>query len=128
MTFEPRTDKGVAGIPMIAQGASLSGCSGAPLIMAVQEVIDGVPRPIDFIVFGAIIGSTKQEGSEGESAEYISVMARRLACIQSDGKLTRPNDGQWLPPHNVEFRQVGRTRTWAARLSPASDPHGSYLR
>jgi hypothetical protein len=71
MTFEPRTDKAVAGIPMIPQGASLSGCSGVPLIMAVQEFIDGVPRPIDFTVFGAIIGSTKQEGSEGESAEYV---------------------------------------------------------
>ena len=98
MTFEPSTDKAIEGVPMIPQGSSLSGCSGAPLVMPLLEVRDGMPRPIGFTVCGAIIRSTKQEGSEGESAEYISVVARRLECIQPDGRLARPDTGQWLPP------------------------------
>lgn len=98
MTYEPSTTKSVEGIPMIPRGVSLSGCSGAPLVVAVQEFIDGKPRPLAFTVIGAIIDSTNQQKSRGESAEYVSIVARRLDCIQPDGKLIRPNSGQWLPP------------------------------
>jgi hypothetical protein len=82
---------------MIPHRASFSGCSGAPLVVAVQEFINGTPRPIAFTVIGAIIDSTNQEKSKGESAEYVSIVARRLDCIQPDGKLARSNSGQWLP-------------------------------
>jgi hypothetical protein len=97
MTYEPQTAKTIGNIPMIPPGTSLSGCSGGPLVIAVLEIMDGMPRPVSFTVFGAIIGSTNQQGSEGESTEYVSVVARRLECIQTDGKLARPNDSQWLP-------------------------------
>ncbi len=86
MNFEPLTDKAVEGIPRIPKGASVSGCSGAPLVVAVQVN----EEPLSFTVIRALIGSSNLEKSEGGSSEYISIVARRLDCIQPDGKLMRP--------------------------------------
>jgi hypothetical protein len=91
MILDPRTVKAVEGIPMLPPGTSLSGCSGAPVIMAVLEFIDGKPRPIDFTVVGTIVDSTHPEKSQGEIAEYPSIIARRMECLQPDGKLVRPH-------------------------------------
>jgi hypothetical protein len=98
MVLDPRDAKAVEGIPIIPHSASLSGCSGAPLVTAVLEFVDGKPRLMDFTVIGAIIESADQEKSSGEAADYVSIKARRIDCIQPDGKLARPNDDQWLPP------------------------------
>jgi hypothetical protein len=97
LVYEPRDAKAVGDIPMIPRGASFSGCSGAPLVMPVLQPREGKLHP-KITVIGAIIESTNQEKSEGEAAEYVSIVARRIECIQPDGKLVRPNSDQWLPP------------------------------
>jgi hypothetical protein len=91
MILDPGQVKAVEGIPMIPQGTSLSGCSGAPVIIAVLEFVDGKPRPIDFTVAGTIIDSTNPEKSEGEISEYVSIVARRMECLEPDEKLVRPH-------------------------------------
>ena len=80
MAIDPREAKAIEGIPMIPHGVSLSGCSGAPLVMAVWEFVDGKPCPISYTVIGAIIESGNQGELVGEAAEYVPVIARRIDC------------------------------------------------
>jgi hypothetical protein len=93
LTFDPKREQPLNGLPVPPLGFNMNGCSGGPTLMHGQR--NGLHRwfPVGFIVGGSN-RDTKEERGDAETFDTIRV--RRIHCLREDGTIDRPEPG-WLP-------------------------------
>jgi len=93
-TYDPAIVKPAAWAPLLPRiGFNMSGCSGGPVLVHVNQ--NGLHRwfPVAMIVAGP-----RQDKKQGESAEFDMIRMRRIDIIQPDGTIKPPSENaSWLP-------------------------------
>ena len=92
MIYDPSRDLAASWAPIKPSlGFDMSGCSGGPVVL--HQLVNGLHRwfPVGLIVAGP------SGQSEGDSANFDMIRARRIHKIKPDGKIDKDSDG-WLPP------------------------------
>jgi hypothetical protein len=91
VTYEPERDIRIRAAPEFPDlGANLSGCSGGPVLMHVDQ--NGCHQ---WFPAGVIVGGAG-ERPEGAMTEFDIIRIRRISGIRQDGTINRPPSG-WLP-------------------------------
>jgi hypothetical protein len=86
--WDPTTDLRPISNPAVPKvGPNISGCSGGPVLL--HRDINGMHR---WFPVGVII-----EGPRGGDMPVDTFIARRLDFVQTDGTISRPYTGGWLP-------------------------------
>jgi hypothetical protein len=93
LTFDPKREQALSGLPLPPLGLNMSGCSGGPTLMHGER--NGLHRwfPLGIIIRGS---NRDLDNERGDADAFDTIRVRRIHFVQEDGTINRPTSG-WLP-------------------------------
>jgi hypothetical protein len=93
LTFDPKREQSLSGLPLPPLGFNMSGCSGGPALIHGSR--NGLHRwfPLGIIVCGS---NRDSMNNRGDADAFDTIRVRRIHFVREDGTINHPTSG-WLP-------------------------------